>query len=119
MELSEFTDVQLIEELRERNYEVCETEEENDDISIDDFDDDDLIFELGSRGYDIYDESGNCVSDFKKEPHYKEDHFSEEYILPREFDRHQLHAHLVNITGLGGYASNSELLEEVKRLLEL
>lgn len=128
MKIENYTLDEIVKELARRGYSYSvslkspeEDEDENDDDSscfdISDYDDDELIYELESRNYDIYDRHGKCVSDPKKDPYYKEDHLSSEYILQRDFDRHQLRAHLVNITGEGSYASDSELLEELKNLL--
>lgn len=123
--IENYTLDELVKELERRDYSVSlkspeEDEDENDDddsFDISDYDDDELIGELASRDYDIYDQHGNCVSDPKKDPYYKEDHLSSEYILQRDFDKHQLRSHLVNITGKGSYASDSELLDELKNLL--
>lgn len=127
MKIENYTLDELVKELERRDYSVSlkspeEDEDENDDdgscsFDISDYDDDELIYELESRNYDIYDRHGKCVSDPKKDPYYKEDHLSSEYILQRDFDKHQLRTHLVHITGKGSYASDSELLEELKNLL--
>lgn len=121
MELEDFTNEQLIKELTKRNYDVREVDDDSDEygpMEIEDFSDDELINELGDRGYDIYKEDGECASDPMKDPYYKEEHLPREYVIPRSFDKHQLRAHLVDITGLGSYVSDTELTDELKRLLE-
>lgn len=84
-------------------------------VDLGDFEDDELIEELEDRGYTI-----------EKDEEDDDDEVSEtsrkrmpsSYTIKRCFDRHQLRAHLENITGCGGYVSNEELLEQLKYLLE-
>lgn len=84
-------------------------------VDLGDFEDDELIEKLEDRGYTI-----------EKDEEDDDDEVSEtsrkrmpsSYTIKRCFDRHQLRAHLENITGCGGYVSNEELLEQLKYLLE-
>ena len=39
------------------------------------------------------------------------------YTIRRDFDRHKLRDHLLNLTGQGSYVSDDELLEQLKYLL--
>ena len=86
------------------------------DVDIDEFDDDDLIEELKSRGYTVGDEDEE--EDEDEVPETSRKRMPSSYTIKRCFDRHQLRTHLENITGCGGYVSNEELLEQLKYLLE-
>lgn len=76
----------------------------------------DLVDELSSRGFTIFDKSNKCVSDPKKASLGK--HLPEDYVLCRDFDRHKLREHLLAITGLGSYVTDEEILSELKSLLK-
>jgi hypothetical protein len=86
------------------------------DVDIDDFDDDDLIEELESRGYTV--EETDDEKDEDDVPETSRTRMPSSYTINRFFDRHKLRTHLENITGCGGYVSNEELLEQLKYLLE-
>lgn len=86
------------------------------DVDIDEFDDDDLIEELESRGYTV--EEKDDEKDEDDVPETSRTRMPSSYTINRFFDRHQLRTHLENITGCGGYVSNEELLEQLKYLLE-
>lgn len=75
----------------------------------------DLVDELSSRGCTVFDKSNKCVSDLKKVSLEKQ--LPEDYVLCRDFDRHKLRDHLLNLTGQGSYVSDDELLEQLKYLL--
>jgi hypothetical protein len=87
------------------------------DISeyLDEVSDKELIKEMAERGFDVF-EGDKCVSN-ENEKNLSQ-RMPAEYTIRRNFDRHQLHTHLENITGCGGYVSNEELLEQLKYLLE-
>ena len=85
------------------------------DVDIDEFDDDDLIEELESRGYTVEKDDEEDEGDV---PETSRTRMPSSYTIRRDFDRHQLRTHLENITGCGGYVSNEELLEQLKYLLE-
>ena len=85
------------------------------DVDIDEFDDDDLIEELESRGYTVEKDDEEDEGDV---PETSRTRMPSSYTIKRCFDRHQLRTHLENITGCGGYVSNEELLEQLKYLLE-
>ena len=85
------------------------------DVDIDEFDDDDLIEELESRGYTVEKDDEEDEGDA---PETSRTRMPSSYTIRRDFDRHQLRTHLENITGCGGYVSNEELLEQLKYLLE-
>ena len=86
------------------------------EVDIEEFDDDDLIEELESRGYIIGVKDEEEDEDDAQETSRKR--MPSSYTIKRCFDRHQLRTHLENITGCGGYVSNEELLEQLKYLLE-
>ena len=86
------------------------------DVDIDEFDDDDLIEELKSRGYTVGDEDEE--EDEDEVPETSRKRMPSSYTIKRCFDRHQLRTHLENISGCGSYVSNKELLEQLKYLLE-
>lgn len=75
----------------------------------------DLIDELKDRKYIIYNHKGVCVSDKKGTPLDRK--MPSEYTIRRDFDRHKLRDHLLNLTGQGSYVSNDELLQRIKELL--
>lgn len=89
------------------------------DVDIEDYldevDSTDLIDELKDRDYIIYNRKGICVSDKKGTPLDKK--IPVEYTIRRDFDRHKLRDHLLNLTGQGSYVSDDELLERIKELL--
>lgn len=79
------------------------------EVDIDEFDDDDLIEELKSRGYTVEDEGDVLETSRTRMP--------SSYTIRRDFDRHKLRDHLLNLTGQGSYVSDDELLERIKDLL--
>ena len=85
------------------------------DVDIDEFDDDDLIEELESRGYTVEKDDEEDEGDV---PETSRTRMPSSYTIRRDFDRHQLRTHLENITGCGGYVSNEELLNQLKDLLD-
>lgn len=89
------------------------------DIEIDDHLDEAsneaLVEELTSRGYEIYDDDGCCVSDDEGEGHLSG--LPYEYSIKRCFDSKELRKHLEDITGCGGYVSNDDLIAKLKDLL--
>ena len=89
------------------------------DVDIEDYldevDSTDLIDELKDRNYIIYNHKGVCVSDKKGTSLDKK--MPVEYTIRRDFDRHKLRDHLLNLTGQGSYVSDDELLERIKELL--
>ena len=84
-------------------------------VDLGDFEDDELIEELEDRGYTI---DKDEEDDDDEVPETSRKRMPSSYTIKRCFDRHQLRTHLENITGCGGYASNEELLEQLKYLLE-
>lgn len=81
------------------------------DVDIEEFDDDDLIEELESRGYTVIEEDEDDV------PETSRTQMPSFYTICRDFDRHKLRDHLLNLTGQGCYVSDDELLEGLKYLL--
>ena len=86
------------------------------DISeyLDEVCDKDLIKELAERGFDVF-EDDKCVSN-ENEKNLSQ-RMPTEYTIRRDFDRHKLRDHLLNLTGQGSYVSDDELLERIKELL--
>lgn len=85
------------------------------DVDIEEFDDDDLIEELESRGYTVAE-----TDDEKDEddvPETSRTRMPLSYTICRDFDRHKLRDHLLDLTGQGCYVSDDELLEGLKYLL--
>lgn len=82
---------------------------------LDEVGDEVLIEELASRGYEIYNEDGRCVSDDEGEGHLSG--LPYEYAIKRCFDSKELRKHLEDITGCGGYVSNDDLIDKLKDLL--
>lgn len=82
---------------------------------LDEVGDEELIKELASRGYEIYDDDGCCVSDDEGEGHLSG--LPYEYSIKRCFDSKELRKHLEDITGCGGYVSNDDLIDKLKDLL--
>lgn len=76
----------------------------------------DLADELSSRGYTIFDKAGKCISDPKKASLGKQ--LPEDYVLCRDFDRHNLREHLLAITGLGSYVTDEGIWNELSTLLK-
>lgn len=85
------------------------------DVDIDEFDDDDLIEELESRGYTV--EEKDDEEDEGDVPEISRTRMPSSYTIRRDFDRHKLRDHLLNLTGQGSYVSDDELLERIKELL--
>lgn len=75
------------------------------DIELDEFEDDELIDEMKSRGFTVLDEDDEVSNE-------------DGFFLPNLFDRHQLRKHLLNITGLGSYVTDEDILSELKSLLK-
>jgi len=86
------------------------------DISeyLDEVSDKDLIKEMVERGFDVFN-GDKCVSN-ENEKNLSQ-RMPAEYIIRRDFDRHKLRDHLLNLTGQGSYVSDDELLERIKELL--
>jgi len=76
--------------------------------------DEDLIKEMAERGFDVF-EDGKCVSN-ENEKNLSQ-RMPAEYIIRRDFDRHKLRDHLLNLTGQGSYVSDDELVNKLKELL--
>lgn len=85
------------------------------DVDIDEFDDDDLIEELESRGYTVEKNDDEEVEG--DVPETSRTRMPSSYTIRRDFDRHKLRDHLLNLTGQGSYVSDDELLEQLKYLL--
>lgn len=85
------------------------------EVDIDEFDDDDLIEELESRGYTV--EEKDDEEDEGDVPETSRTRMLSSYTIRRDFDRHKLRDHLLNLTGQGSYVSDDELLERIKELL--
>lgn len=85
------------------------------DVDIDEFDDNDLIEELESRGYTV--EEKDDEEDEGDVPETSRTRMPSSYTIRRDFDRHKLRDHLLNLTGQGSYVSDDELLEQLKYLL--
>lgn len=85
------------------------------EVDIDEFDDDDLIEELESRGYTV--EEKDDEEDEGDIPETSRTRMPSSYTIRRDFDRHKLRDHLLNLTGQGSYVSDDELLEQLKYLL--
>lgn len=66
-----------------------------------------LIEEIEDRGYYV---EGKEEDECRKR-------MPAEYTIRRDFDRHKLRDHLLNLTGQGSYVSDDELLERIKELL--
>lgn len=66
-----------------------------------------LIEEIEDRGYYVE----------GKEEDEGRNRMPAEYTIRRDFDRHKLRDHLLNLTGQGSYVSDDELLERIKELL--
>jgi len=86
------------------------------DISeyLDEVSDKDLIKEMVERGFDVFN-GDKCVSN-ENEKNLSQ-RMPTEYTIRRDFDRHKLRDHLLNLTGQGSYVSDDELLERIKELL--
>lgn len=86
------------------------------DISeyLDEVSDKDLIKEMVERGFDVF-EDDKCVSN-ENEKNLSQ-RMPTEYTIRRDFDRHKLRVHLLNLTGQGSYVSDDELLQRIKELL--
>ena len=82
---------------------------------LDEVGDEELIKELASRGYEIYDDDGCCVSDDEGEGHLSG--LPYEYAIKRCFGSKELRKHLEDITGSGGNVSNDDLIDKLKDLL--
>ena len=74
---------------------------------LDEIEDKRLIEEVEDRGYYV---------EGKEEDEYRK-RMPTEYTIRRDFDRHKLRDHLLNLTGQGSYVSDDELLERIKELL--
>lgn len=115
MDLTDIEDEVLIEELELRDYVVYDKDDDPADADVSEFCTDELIDELTDREYHIYDKKGECVSDEARPSLYYS--LPSSYTIPRNFDRHKLRDHLLNLTGQGSYVSDDELLERIKELL--
>lgn len=95
------------------------TKEIDIDVNIEDIwnevGNEELIKELASRGYEIYNDDGCCVSDDEGKGHLSG--LPYEYSIKRCFDSKELRKHLEDITGCGGYVSNDDLIDKLKDLL--
>lgn len=89
------------------------------------FDAEDLLDELPewkienfmeNKGYEFNNSYDEEDEDEIEERLYKEIE-ENSFILKRDFDRHKLREHLLDITGLGHYVSTEDLLDEIKYLL--
>lgn len=85
------------------------------EVDIDEFDDDDLIEELESRSYTV--EEKDDEEEEGDIPETSRTRMPSSYTIPRNFDRHKLRDHLLNLTGQGSYVSDDELLQRIKELL--
>lgn len=74
---------------------------------LDEIEDKRLIEEVEDRGYYV---EGKEEDECRKR-------MTTEYTIRRDFDRHKLRDHLLNLTGQGSYVSDDELLERIKELL--
>lgn len=81
---------------------------------LDEVSDEDLIREMASRGFDVY-EGNECVSN--EDVKNLRERMPSEYRLKRCFDARDLRAHLENITGAGHFYSKEDLLNKIKELL--
>lgn len=115
MDLTYIDDEDLIEELELRDYVVYDKDDDPEDKDVSEFGTDELINELTDRDYHIYDKKGECVSDEERHSLYYG--LPSSYTIKRDFDRHQLRDHLLNLTGQGSYVSDEELVSKLKELL--
>lgn len=78
---------------------------------MDDFDEDEIVEYLQDKGYTVEDNGE------PEEPETPRNRLPSSYTIIRNFDNRQLREHLLNITGLGSYVSNEELVNRIKDLL--
>ena len=84
------------------------------EVDLDEFDEDEIIDYLESKGYTVeYD--GEPEEQEQPEPSRKR--LPSHYSIKRCFDNRELREHLQNLSGLGSYVSNDELVNRIKELL--
>lgn len=81
------------------------------EVDLDDFDEDEIVEYLQDKGYTVEDNGE------PEEPETPRNRLPYSYTIIRNFDNRQLREHLLNITGLGSYVSNEELVNRIKELL--
>lgn len=81
------------------------------EVDIEEFDDDDLIEEIESRGYVVAEDDDND----DKNPFSTG--FPEAYSIRRNFNNIELREHLLAITDLGHSVSNEYLINQLKHML--
>ena len=84
------------------------------EVDLDEFDEDEIVSYLEGKGYTVeYD--GEPEEQEQPEPSRKR--LPSHYTIKRCFDNRELREHLQNLSGLGSYVSNDELVNRIKELL--
>ena len=84
------------------------------EVDLDEFDEDEIVSYLEDKGYTVeYD--GEPEEQEQSEPSRKR--LPSHYSIKRCFDNRELREHLQNLSGLGSYVSNDELVNRIKELL--
>ena len=84
------------------------------EVELDEFDEDEIVSYLEYKGYTVeYD--GEPEEQEQPEPSRKR--LPSHYSINRCFDNRELREHLQNLSGLGSYVSNDELVNRIKELL--